>query len=564
MHSRSAQRFEKARRYAPLAGVVGLFALTVAFVNPLYEMPLYDDWAYSWTVDRLLQTGRYIEHPWYIANNVAQIYWGALFESLFGRSFVTLRASTLVLIAALLVAFYLLARELAFSRAASALLALMLFASPIGLTFSFSFMTDLPFLSILVIALWLYMRALRSGSAGWMLAAGIAGGLATLTRQVGVGVVPALAILWLVNGRSWKKLPFYLLGIIPPVLGLAWQVYYGVAQPSWATAGERGVELAYLMQVGPLIPETLWRLMAAMQTISLAFLPLSILAIVDYAHVLGQTRGRRITQEPVRTEALILAGLGGFILVMLLIGAFALGKPGLIPFLLSTFWYLSVVPPLGLALLTGVTSLGAFCIGRLIILRYANGAWRRLPAYEWVLDLTTASILVVNILWLFYLDRYLIPLQPFILIVVGRAVAPMLAEHIRIPAAATVVALVFFANIIRADTASLAARVRAGEALLGQGVPADQIASGDWAWDSLHGAFDRFKAREGNATGAMWSDFFITFFDDQQAAARYVITPLQNEPDPHQWQVVNRVQYIGYAGQVDSIVTLKRLDASSQ
>ena len=73
-------------RLVPLLlwGTFALFILIVCFVNPFREMPLEDDWAYALSVRHLLETGKYQLHDWAETNMVFQVYWGALFERIWG------------------------------------------------------------------------------------------------------------------------------------------------------------------------------------------------------------------------------------------------------------------------------------------------------------------------------------------------------------------------------------------------------------------------------------------------------------------------------------------------
>jgi hypothetical protein len=142
----------------PLA-IAALVLLTICLLDPLREMPLEDDWAYSRTVDRLVQTGRYQLHPWLSANMPFQALWGAAFTLLLGLGFAILRISTLVLSLTGLYAFYCLLRIGGRSEAESAVGVLLLWSSPLYLRFSFNFMTDVPFAALMLISLWLYTVA---------------------------------------------------------------------------------------------------------------------------------------------------------------------------------------------------------------------------------------------------------------------------------------------------------------------------------------------------------------------------------------------------------------------
>ena len=139
--------------------ILALLLGSVFLINPIRETPVDDDWAYALTVNHFLKAGQYELHPWAAANFPFQTAWGALFSSVFGFSFSTLRLSTLVLVFLGLIAMYRLARVLKINRNVSGLLVLVLLACPLFLKFSFSFMTDIPFLMMMIISTLFYCLA---------------------------------------------------------------------------------------------------------------------------------------------------------------------------------------------------------------------------------------------------------------------------------------------------------------------------------------------------------------------------------------------------------------------
>ena len=47
------------RNVWPVFVILGYFGIVVFFCNPLYNTPLYDDWAYAGNVKRLLETASF-------------------------------------------------------------------------------------------------------------------------------------------------------------------------------------------------------------------------------------------------------------------------------------------------------------------------------------------------------------------------------------------------------------------------------------------------------------------------------------------------------------------------
>lgn len=264
--------------YAPLWFCLGVFALTVLFVNPLREGALEDDWAYAETVRHLHETGQFRLNAWLSANMPFQAYWGELFVTLFGYSYAGLRLATLALVFAGLIAFFFLAREHGLAPPLAGLLTLALIASPVVLFFSFNFMTDVPYLMGLIVALFLYTRAVRLHSYPWMIAASVAAAAAILTRQFGVALIAAALTQWLLGKDRRRLAPFFLCGLALPVAAAAWQFSEGLTSPSWAAALNKRGQLFYLT-TGTVGTDAPWRLSVILDYAALFALPLVLLVV---------------------------------------------------------------------------------------------------------------------------------------------------------------------------------------------------------------------------------------------------------------------------------------------
>jgi hypothetical protein len=198
------------RELGPLLVVLGFFLCSSLLVSPLRNVPVIDDWTYAWSVEHLLTTGRLAVLDNSSSYTVLETYWGALWASVLGFSFGVLRLSTVALGAAGCGALYLLLRELGLDRHRSLLGALVLAANPIFFVLAFSFMTDVPFLSLTLFALLCYAAGLRRDRPAWLWAGSIFAVGAFLSRQIGavtpLAVVPCL--LWRRTGRSglWQRL----------------------------------------------------------------------------------------------------------------------------------------------------------------------------------------------------------------------------------------------------------------------------------------------------------------------------------------------------------------------
>jgi Dolichyl-phosphate-mannose-protein mannosyltransferase len=212
-----------ADRWAVL-GITAVVLMTVGLAWAPVEVPVIDDWTYAWSVEHFLQTGALRILEWSTVYPLAQILWGALFSQLFGFSFVGLRLATLVLAWAGLLAWYGTLRELGTRPLLAVLGTLMLWCNPVFFGLSHSFMTDVPFISLMNAALFCYVRWVNRGRT-WDLGLGsVFVMLAVLIRQVGVALalIPlAYRLLTRVAGEERRSLPWaQQIWLLVPFMGI--------------------------------------------------------------------------------------------------------------------------------------------------------------------------------------------------------------------------------------------------------------------------------------------------------------------------------------------------------
>lgn len=224
------------RVWLPAAACVGLFALMVILINPLHNFPIGDDWEYARSVERLLATGQFYRSPMVQATVFAHVLWGALFARVMGFSFISLRLSTLPLAALALAAFYGVLGQLGFSLGQRLLGTLTLMVAPLFVFYTHTFNTEVPFLSWLLLGLWCTLRGLRLGRLRWVLAGSVFAAVAFLTRQIGLAL-PAAAALVVAGYQPRERWPAWLAACLAlPALAAAgfygWQAL--AHQSSWA------------------------------------------------------------------------------------------------------------------------------------------------------------------------------------------------------------------------------------------------------------------------------------------------------------------------------------------
>jgi 4-amino-4-deoxy-L-arabinose transferase-like glycosyltransferase len=201
------------------------------------DFPVNDDWAYAHSVRWLLDEHRIRLSDWIAMNLLPQTLLGAGTSALFGYSFSTLRHVTQLasVVVALALFHWFVAAGLGRRDALVASLAVM--AMPCWPVLSNSFMTDIFGMLFAVPAATLFLRALRTPSAGTLAAATLLAAAGVLQRQVVLVVPAAFFVAWLAANRPWRTRTL------------------AIGSAPFAVAV--GVELAYhaYLAVGPGVPE---------------------------------------------------------------------------------------------------------------------------------------------------------------------------------------------------------------------------------------------------------------------------------------------------------------------
>src|SRR5215207_7794385 len=208
-----------------LLAVYVAFALAAVVVPTLAPVATTDDWAYARSAQILLDEARLTIFPVVAATAVFPIVWGALFGFIFEPTLGVFRLSTVVITALGGLALYGLCRDLGVARARGALGVATYLFNPLVFVLAFTFMTDAHFMALLVIATWLYARAIDSdGIDGRLIVAGSGvAALAFLTRQQGALIVPAVLLFLLLSRRLHRDQASALLLaqlLVPPLLAL--------------------------------------------------------------------------------------------------------------------------------------------------------------------------------------------------------------------------------------------------------------------------------------------------------------------------------------------------------
>ncbi len=188
----------------------GVFIL----MNPIYGKALLDDFAYSQTVKHLVVDGYLKISEWSTATLIFQAYWGTLFSKIFGFSFKALTISTVTIFYFGILAFYGILRRLNVGRFESTVFSILYFAFPWNLLFAYSFMTDIPFISLFMISLYFYICGFEKNELSKLLIGSVFLSFSFLVRQTAIIIVPSILIIFVfkaANDKNFKRLLKYII-----------------------------------------------------------------------------------------------------------------------------------------------------------------------------------------------------------------------------------------------------------------------------------------------------------------------------------------------------------------
>jgi len=403
--------------------------LVTLLVRPFQNTPFLDDWVYAWSVENLLKGGRLLV-PEYTNNiNIAQILWGWLVCLPIGFSFVALRISTWLLAVGSLCGLYLMLRDLEVPRGDALLGTATLGVYPIFALLSVTFMSDVPFVSLTILASFAMVRATKARSVPWLITATVLASVAAGVRMVAVVTPVAMFLTLVLGGDGWgRRNGRWAIALLPLAVFAAviwWyrsHVFYS-ADLTWVrnTTSDR---IAMLQFALPLLPRMLGETLALMAgTLGLAMLPLSIACL--------------------RPHIFRRAILYSVALVLVLAALYAAGLRYPLPLMTGSTWALNElggtsllvpnysVPPVSAIICWTALVVGAFSLATAT----AAMKGRRWTTGELFLILAMGGhFLLMALIWLIN-DRYALVLVPY-------AIAMLLAARPRLHRATAAVGLI--------------------------------------------------------------------------------------------------------------------------
>ena len=206
-------------------GLILIICLATYFITkPLGNFPINDDFSFIDTVKRWYFEGKFIPHPVTSMTLFSQAWLGYVFSLIFGFSIENLRILVAILSCTALIFTYLTAIELKINRIISLFICFLLFFNPIYLLYSYSFMTDVPFFCFSMISIYFYIKNFKEFHLTYWLIAIVFSIIAILTRQVGMAIMLAFGITYLVKNKITAKNIF--IALFPFIIGISTYMLY--------------------------------------------------------------------------------------------------------------------------------------------------------------------------------------------------------------------------------------------------------------------------------------------------------------------------------------------------
>ncbi len=203
---------------APL-GISLCWLIALAAAAPYGNFPLNDDWAYTKSVEYLLDHNKFFINNWPGMSLFFHVLWGTLFCKVFGFSFLTLRLSIVVMGVIGLFSAYYLFSILSKNKFYVTIAVLLLAFNPFYFSLSLTFMTDVSFTTITILAALFFIQYLKSEKTTSLWIAIFFCIISILIRQIGLLLPLAFVPVLLLKNRFTLK--NFMLSLLPLVLTIA-------------------------------------------------------------------------------------------------------------------------------------------------------------------------------------------------------------------------------------------------------------------------------------------------------------------------------------------------------
>lgn len=198
--------------------IIGIWLIVIFVINPIGDFPLNDDWAYGVIVKRMIEDGTLKLINWGEMTLVTHLLYGYTFTTILGFSFTVLRCSTLLLSLACLLGVYQTGLLMKLDKKTALIATIVVMANPVFMALSFSFMTDVPFMTFVAWSTYFFIKAYNTANKKLLFIAVFLCVWAVLIRQLALMLPMAWLFALLIDSKRkqftiwWKWLPFLAVG----------------------------------------------------------------------------------------------------------------------------------------------------------------------------------------------------------------------------------------------------------------------------------------------------------------------------------------------------------------
>lgn len=163
-----------------------LFLLQFLFVSPIGDFALNDSWVHADTIRHWLETGEFRLIPWAGPTFYLPILYGAGLAKIFGFSFTLFRITNLIVsLFTLLVLFFFLV-EVTDNKPLSFISVLVFWLSPIFYNLSFTFMTEIPALFLVLVSIYYFYFGFKEDKDYYLFAGSLVSVVGFFVRQTNI------------------------------------------------------------------------------------------------------------------------------------------------------------------------------------------------------------------------------------------------------------------------------------------------------------------------------------------------------------------------------------------
>jgi hypothetical protein len=184
--------------------VVGWYVFALAILRPLTEGPVADSWLYAAAVRRFLRTGEIRFAGYTQAMPVLQVLYGAAWGRAFGANAVSLEISIVLVAIACGLMFHALAQRCGARRWQALAATGLLICNPCFTFLSFSFMTEIPFLALLIATHLAFAKAKGPRANWWLWIAAALAVLGFMIRPFAAMAIAGCSGAILIYDSGWR------------------------------------------------------------------------------------------------------------------------------------------------------------------------------------------------------------------------------------------------------------------------------------------------------------------------------------------------------------------------